>query len=242
MSTSTQASTASPTATKKLAFGTQDDLCNTTVIDADSGNTLYLVSTKSSSEGVTATTICTSDSQIVAEWERNASEPKHDYVTVQGRTRSKLSDWLPKASMFSLSSKRVFTAPDGRTYHWSWKEDSHGFEARILILPGVSPVVARLCSPPQLVDAHTRTVVAHSERDPVWPYLKVFLHVQPSHTHMLEPILLAFIILEQQRRERARGARRTSTYAVNAAAMWLNGSLTNAVITSLASPPPLSKR
>lgn len=130
------------------------------------------------------------------------------------------------------SSTRVFNAPNGQTYHW--KERVNLFEVRPSQLYAHNPVLVHATVCPsmrngfkthdrtleQLLDAETEAVVARSERKKLFSHSsRMSLTLEPELGQLVESVLFAFIIFEEQSRETAAGASSASAASSVAAAV-----------------------
>ncbi|TBU45483.1 hypothetical protein BD309DRAFT_860040, partial [Dichomitus squalens] len=155
----------------------RDEPLNSTVVDATSGETLYEISTTRRKLQHNTTTIrdARSPGEVAATWEHRA--PGHDTITIRGKA-NKVSNWVSAQGVFSKTW--MFAAPQGPgVYHWKMKGGSSELE---------------------LIHNETNTVVAESHPGYESKGTLMRIDVSADVAHMLDSILLSFVILEERRR------------------------------------------
>ncbi|KAJ8482663.1 hypothetical protein ONZ51_g5199 [Trametes cubensis] len=163
----------------EIAFLSNDPL-ESVVVDAETGDILYSISTPPST-GTRKTTIYDSRGQKLAQYKRRPVW-EHDQVMLHGETKD-VSDWLRRDGLFTNAKK--FVAADGKWYVWKH-------------LWGTSRM--------ELVDCQTNQVVAKSHGARIGcssTSRRMGIRVSPKATPFLDAILLSFIICEKKRREDA---------------------------------------
>ncbi|KAI0632037.1 hypothetical protein C8Q77DRAFT_1158716 [Trametes polyzona] len=144
---------------------------NSPVVDSETGQLLFSVSTPHSLTPVT--TVTDSQGGAVGEYKRGWI---HDEVVYKGQSRH-LSDWLVKNSVFSR--RRKFEAPNGKKYEWQW---------------------GRLMSNDlKMVDCDTGKLVAQGLRKEFKLFSqsqKLSIEVTPDGAPIMDAIVLTFVICE----------------------------------------------
>jgi len=128
---------------------------------------------------------------LVAEIQWAAIALRSSKVTYRG-VSIEMKDLLDRPHFFSTS--RVFTGHDGRQY--KWKHRANKFE---------------------LFDVLTKTPLAESHRRKygiIGPSRKLNVDISPQATHMLDDIIVTFIIVAEERRKNDRSRSTASNAAV----------------------------
>ncbi|TBU23546.1 hypothetical protein BD311DRAFT_810671 [Dichomitus squalens] len=155
----------------------RDEPLNSTVVDAMSGETLYEISTTRRRLQHDTTTIrdARSPGEVAATWEHKALG--HDTITIRGKA-NKVSNWVSAKGVFS-KTWTVASPQDPGMYHWRMKDGSSELE---------------------LIHNETNTVVAESHHGYESKGTLMRIDVSADVAHMLDSILLSFVILEERRR------------------------------------------
>ncbi|KAH9927941.1 uncharacterized protein BXZ73DRAFT_48629 [Epithele typhae] len=160
----------------KLVFAVNDPL-NTTVIDS-TGKPLYMITTPYKFLRKRTTTILGSEGQTVAVVERKWGMGA-DQVTFFGDTVP-ASEWLQNKD---FSNARQFEAPNGRIYVWKTRSSVNDLK---LIDHTTKETVVKV--------THTAALRTSKQR--------LSMSVHPKVVHLLDAVILSFVMCEEERRQR----------------------------------------
>ncbi|KAI1786922.1 hypothetical protein LXA43DRAFT_897070 [Ganoderma leucocontextum] len=161
-----------------------DSPFSSAVVNRDSGERLYSISTQNS-KTARNTTIRDGRGDVVGAHEQSCwpGGRCYDNVALHGR-RCAVEQWLPRRKKSILSKVWILPGPNRQAYHWHNQGDAF-----------------KVCShaPGTLVDPRTYETLAQSHPSNCVEGTKLSLDVNPEALPMLDAILLSFVVLEAAR-------------------------------------------